>query len=121
MAHQEIYDDLHLLHKIVAIFVIAMPKKQPIVQVETEDGQRAGEAMVEAVENQMRDDDPPEVNQAMSRLLTLGETRENAMRYIATVFSVEVYETMKNHTLFDVSRYVKNLNALPKLPYDEEG
>ena len=98
-----------------------MTKREPIVQADTEDGQLAGEAIVEAVENQIRDNDPPEVKQTLKRLMGLGESRENAMRYISSTFSVEVYETMKHLTPFDEARYIKNLDALPRLPFDEEG
>jgi hypothetical protein len=97
-----------------------MTKREPIVQADTEDGQLAGEAIVEAVENQIRENDPPEVKQTLKRLMGLGESRENAIRYIATTLSVEMYEMLKHLTPFDEVRYVKNLNALPKLPFDED-
>jgi len=102
------------------IFLAVMTKREPIVQADTEEGQLAGKAIVEAVENQIRENDPPEVKQALKRLMGLGETRENAIRYIASTFSVEIYETMKHLTPYDEVRYVKNLNALPKLPFDED-
>ena len=97
-----------------------MTKREKIVQADTEDGQLAGEAIVEAVENQLRDDNPPETKQALKRLMALGETRENAMRYIGSALSIEIYEAMKHLTPYDEARYIKNLNALPKLPFDEE-
>lgn len=97
-----------------------MTKQEPIVQAETEDGQLAGEAIVEAVENQIRENSPPEAKQALKRLMGLGESRENAIRYIASTLSVEIYETMKHLTPYDEVRYIKNLNALPKLPFDED-
>jgi hypothetical protein len=34
--------------------------------------------------------------------------------------SVEIYEAMKNLTPHNESRYISNLNALPKLPFDDE-
>ena len=97
-----------------------MAKREPIVQADTEDGQMAGEAIVEAVENQIHDNNPPEVKQALERLIGLGESRENAIRYIASTFSVEIYEAMKYLAPYDEARYIKNLNALPKLPFDED-
>lgn len=97
-----------------------MTKREPIVQAGTEDGQLAGEAIVEAVENQIRENNPPEVKQALKRLMSMGESRENAMRYIASTLSVEIYEVMKHQTSFDEARYVNNLKKLPKLPFDED-
>ena len=93
-------------------------RKSNIVQADTPDGQLAGEAMVEAVENQIQDNDPPETRITLDRLISLGETRENAMRYIASVLSVEVFETLKNQTPFDEERYLTNLKNLPELPFD---
>ncbi len=98
-----------------------MTKRKPIVHADTEDGQLAGEAIVKAVENQLRENDPPEAKQALKRLMGLGESRENAIRYIATVLSVEMFEVMKYRKPYDQERYTRNLNGLPKLPFDEDG
>jgi hypothetical protein len=102
------------------ILLVTMTKRESIVKAETEGGQIAGEAIVEAVENQLRDNNPPAAKQALKRLMALGESRENAIRYIASVLSVEIYEAMKNHTPYKESRYISNLNVLPKLPFDDE-
>ena len=102
------------------IFLVTMTKRESIVQAETESGQFAGEAIVEAVESQLRDNNPPEAKQALKRLMALGESRENAIRYIASALAVEIYEAMKNLTPNNESRYLSNLNALPKLPFDDE-
>jgi len=97
-----------------------MTKREPIVQADKEDGQLAGEVIVEAVENQIRENNPPEVKRTLKRLMGMGESRENAMRYIAGMLSVEIYEVMKYQTSFDEARYIKNLKNLPKLPFDED-
>jgi len=95
-------------------------RKRNIVQADTPDGQLAGEALVEVVENQIQDNDPPETRITLDRLMSLGESRENAMRYIASVLSVEVFEALKNQTPFDKERYLTNLKNLPELPFDSE-
>jgi hypothetical protein len=95
-------------------------RKRSIVQADTPDGQLAGEAMVEAVENQIRDNDPPETRITLDRLMSLGESRENAMRYIASVFSSEVFEILKSKTPYNEERYLTNLKNLPELPFDSE-
>ena len=91
-------------------------KRKQIVQAATPDGQLAGEAIVEVIENQLRDNDPPEVMHTLNRLVAMGESRENAIRYIACALSIEIFETVKNRTPYDNERYTKNLKALPKLP-----
>jgi len=91
-------------------------KPEQIVNADTKVGQLAGEAIVETVENQLRDNTLPEAKQALDRLIKLGETRENAIRYIASVLSVEIFETLSSGTTYNNERYIRNLNALPKLP-----
>ena len=94
-------------------------RKRSIVQADTPDGQLAGEALVEVVENQIQDNDPPETRITLDRLMSLGESRENAMRYIGSVLSLEIYEIFKHQTPFDEQRYVANLRSLPELPFDD--
>ena len=91
-------------------------KKWKIVQSDSENGQRVGEAIVEAVENQLKANDPPETKHTLDRLMALGESRENAMRYIACVLSVEIFDAFKNNKPYNEERYLRNLKALPKLP-----
>jgi uncharacterized protein YoaH (UPF0181 family) len=93
-------------------------KKEPeqIVNADSAEGQFAGEAIVEAVENQLRENNPPEALRTLNRLMANGESRENAIRYIACALSVEIFETIKNQSPYDEERYIKNLKALPKLP-----
>ena len=91
-------------------------KKKQIVRADTADGQLAGEAIVEAVENQLRDDEPAETRRTLDRLMAMGETRENAIRFIACALSVEIFEGLKNRLPYDQARYIKNLKALPTLP-----
>jgi hypothetical protein len=93
-------------------------RKRNIVQADSPDGQYAGEALVEAVENQIRDNDPPETRITLDRLMSLGESRENAMRYIASVFSIEIFEALKNKTPYNEKRYLANLRNLPEFPED---
>lgn len=97
-----------------------MKKSKKIVQANTSGGQLAGEAIVKAFENQLRENNPPETKMALDRLMALGESRENSMRYIASVLSIEIFDAMKNKSSYQEERYVRNLNALPKLPKELE-
>jgi hypothetical protein len=89
-----------------------------IVNADDEGGQLAGEVIVEAVEKQLAQNEPPETKATLERLMALGESRENAIRYIASALSVEIFEALKNNSPYDEKRYVSNLKALPTLPYD---
>jgi hypothetical protein len=115
--------NLQTFSAIVIVFsreYVEMKKRnRNIVQADSPDGQRAGEALIEAVENQIRDNDPLEVRATLDRLMAMGESRENAMRYIGSVFSLEVFEILKHQTPYDEKRYVAILRNLPELPFDD--
>lgn len=96
-----------------------MGKRKGIVHADTPGGQLAGEAIVEAIENQLRDNNPPETALTLARLMKGGESREDAMRLIGCVLAVEVLEILKNDRSFDERRYVENLRRLPELPFEE--
>jgi hypothetical protein len=95
-------------------------KKEPIVRADSEDGQIAGEALVEVIENQLAENNPPETRETLTRLMKAGESRENAMRFIACALSVEIYAALNNNEPYNNERYIKNLKALPELPYEIE-
>jgi len=78
-----------------------------------------GEAIVEIIENQLRDNNPPETAATLQRLLRNGTSRVHAMQMIATVMSVELFNIMKSQAPYDEQRYVNNLRRLPELPFGE--
>lgn len=92
--------------------------KKKILSPDTESGQMVGEAIIEAVENQLRDNDPPEANLTLKRLMSSGESREAAIRYIASALSIEIYEALNNNSPYNEKRYITNLRNLPALPYE---
>jgi hypothetical protein len=100
-------------------YVEMKKRNRNIVQADSPEGQRAGEIVIETVENQIRDNDPPEVRATLDRLMALGDSRENAMRYIGTVFSQEIYAILEQQAPYDEKRYITNLRNLPELPFDD--
>ena len=74
---------------------------------------RLQKAILEAVENQLRADDPPETKQTFDRLLREGYSEDDAMKLIGRAVATEIYEVLKNKTPFDEGRYVKALKELP--------
>lgn len=84
------------------------------------DPARARAALLETIETQLRDNDPPEAQQALERLMKQGYTREASIKYIASALIGEVFGVLRNESSYDQARYVANLNALPKRPWDRE-
>ena len=94
-------------------------RKHSIVQADSPEGQLAGEGIIEAVENQIRDNDPPETRITLDRLMSMGESRNNAMRLIGAVMAQEMFEILQNKREYNEDHYIANLKKLPELPFDE--
>ena len=88
--------------------------------MEKNENQRLREAILEVINTQIQDNDPPETKRTLERLMSMGESRKNAIRYIGSVLSVEIFEALQNQSPYDEGRYVENLKALPKLRFEDE-
>lgn len=73
-------------------------------------------AFLEAVENQLRDNEPPETRQTFERLLREGHSEAEAKDLLGAAIAAETYYILKKSEPFDHDRYVTMLNNLPKLP-----
>ena len=71
---------------------------------------------LEVVENQIRDNDPPETRATLVRLKSQGISEEDAKLYIGQAVCVEVWDIMKNKTGFNIQRFIRNLKNLPSEP-----
>src|SRR5688572_26067831 len=78
-------------------------------------------ALLEVVENQLRDGTPPETRETLDRLMAAGHTRERAVKLIACVVSSEVFDVLRSGKPYDEARYLAGLRALPRLPREGEG
>jgi hypothetical protein len=84
-----------------------------------ESSEFARDAILEVVENQIKDDYPREVKQTFHRLLSEGHSKEKTMKLIASAVCIEIFGIMKYKTPFNESRYIKNLSRLPEIPLEE--
>lgn len=78
----------------------------------------ARRAILEIVQNQIRDNYPPETKETLDRLMAEGISEEEATKLIACAVSSEIFHTLKHQEIFNEERYVKNLKKLPKLPWE---
>jgi hypothetical protein len=85
----------------------------------TED-QRLRKAILEVINNQIRDNDPPETKQTLDRLQKEGLPKEEALKHIGYVVASEVFTVLKENRNYDHGKYIAALNALPKLPWEKE-
>ena len=86
----------------------------------TED-QRLREAILEVINNQIRDNDPPETKQALIRLQEQGFSEKDALKLIGYVVASEVFSVLKKNRQYDKEKFLSALNNLPKLPWEKEG
>ena len=93
--------------------------RKRIVHADTPEGRLAREAILEAVEGQLRANDPLETALTLARLMKNGETRESAMRLIATAVTVELFEVLNGNGSLNETRYIENLRRLPELPFKQ--
>ena len=88
---------------------------------EPETNPEAGRLILEVVENQIRDNEPPETRQTVTRLVAAGYTDDEARRLVATAVSVEIFHLMHDREPFNRERFLWNLAHLPEVPWDEQG
>jgi len=75
---------------------------------------------LEIVDNQLRDNTPPETRQTLYRLMREGWSKFDSKRHIANCVAVEVFRVMKYKEAFDEQRYINTLKRLPKDPTDDD-
>lgn len=74
---------------------------------------------LEVVENQLREDNPPETGMTLQRLRSLGYSMADTKILIASAIAAEVFEVLKSNKPSDPSRYIRYLNQLPDQSFDE--
>ena len=79
---------------------------------------RAGELIIQAIKNQIRQNEPPETKETFDRLRREGHAKEEVYRMLGCVLTSEIYGVMKHERVFDRDLYVQRLQALPKLPWE---
>ena len=73
-------------------------------------------AILEVVDNQLKANDPPETRKTLKRLTVEGYSEDEAKKLIACVVTSEMFYVLKKKESFNLERFVKALNDLPKLP-----
>ena len=74
--------------------------------------------LMEVIQNQIRENNPPETGATLERLMAEGFSRQEAMDLIGQVLAAEIFEVLKDQREHDQEKYVKRLRDLPQLPED---
>lgn len=73
---------------------------------------RLRKLILEVVENQMRDNNPPITNRTYNRLLSEGYTKQQAKEKIAVIVANHIYYTMKYDKPFNEEQYAKDVSEI---------
>ena len=76
------------------------------------------EQIFEIIKNQIRDNIPPETKATFDRLRKQGFDDFQTRQMIGQCLAVELFDVMKFGKPYNNVRYIKNLLALPKEPFD---
>lgn len=83
------------------------------------EGDKIREQIFEIIKNQIRDNNPPETKATFDRLRKQGFDDFQTRQLIGQCLAVELFEVMKFGRPYNNERYIRNLKALPKKPFDE--
>jgi hypothetical protein len=78
------------------------------------------QTVLEVVENQIRDHEPPETRQTVERLMAAGYGADEARRLVATAVVVELFHITRDKEPFNRERFLWNLARLPNTLWDED-
>jgi len=85
------------------------------------DNQRLKKIILEVIDAQIRDNNPPETKKTLIRLQENGYSEEEAIKLIGYVVASEVFSVFREKRSYDENGYIAALQALPKLPWEREG
>jgi len=83
-----------------------------------EDQKFARVAILEAVETQLRDNDPPETKETFDRLVHAGHSNDEAKELIAAVLAAEIFDALQSSSGYDEKRFLSRLKQLPDMPWE---
>ena len=85
------------------------------------ENQKLKNAILEVINKQIMDNDPPETKKTLARLQENGYSKEEVMKLIGYVVASEVFAVFRENRSYDEKKYIAALKALPKLPWTKEG
>lgn len=84
-----------------------------------EDNEMARELILDAVGNQLRDNDPPMVRETFERLIGEGFSDDEVRELIAVALAHEIFCAAEDG--YQQARYRSFLEGLPELPFEDDG
>lgn len=73
---------------------------------------RLKKLLLQVVDNQLRDNNPPATRKALERLMAAGYSKQIAKERIAAAVVEEIWYILHDHRAFDLEEYEEKLNRL---------
>jgi hypothetical protein len=94
-------------------------KRKRTARPQSQDSQLANAAIMEALDYQLKNNDPPETRATYERLKQKGIDEAETRRLLACVIAAEIYDVIKNESAFNLARFTERLSALPDTSWME--
>lgn len=79
---------------------------------------RLGKHLIEVIQRQIDDDDPPGAKEVYDRLITDGHAEEEVYGMVACALTSVIFASRRAERDFDAELYVERLRALPQMPWE---
>jgi len=76
--------------------------------------------LIQAIENQIENDNPPAAKAPFNKLPLVGYEREDILNLMAHVLAIEIDAMLEEDRPFDTQWYETALRALPELPPEKD-
>ena len=80
--------------------------------------EKVRDEIFQVIKNQLDANDPPETKIIYDRLISLGYNEFETNQLIGQCIAVEIFDVLKHKKPYNKNRYIKNLNQLPKEPFE---
>ena len=80
----------------------------------------AESTLIQAIENQIENDNPPAAKATFNKLTLVGYEREEILNLMAHVLAIEIDAILEQDRPFDTQWYEAALRALPELPPEKQ-
>jgi hypothetical protein len=81
--------------------------------------ERLRRTILQVVEQQLRDNEPPATRQTFARLVREGFSEEEAKKLIGYVVAAEVFGVLREGRRYSERDFTAKLQALPRPPWEE--
>jgi hypothetical protein len=88
--------------------------------IDTDEEEFVENTLIQAIENQIENDNPPAAKAVFNKLTLVGYEREEILNLMAHVLAVEIDAILEEDRAFDTQWYETALRALPELPPEKK-